>query len=352
MDAEKVSIVVPIYNVEKYIHRCINSILNQTYKNIEVILVDDGSPDQCGDIADQYANRDTRVKTYHKPNGGLSDARNYGMYHVTGHFTMFVDSDDWLEVDAIERMINHSKSFNADVVQSAFYYAHESYLLFDQRYYAKSGDLLLLDNETLMKELIKNETVKNFAWGKLYKTSLIKDIPFKKGVLFEDVYWAYQVMHRVKMFIHIQAPLYHYLQREDSIVSTYTERNLDILEGLRERHAFIEKHYKSLTADSYRALLETSLIHYNLLTLNRKVDRKGKHRRKIQHTLNMKFEKYIEAAEKEAELSRQLRLFYIHPYLNIFYLGGRKIGRKLTFRSRTNGLEKIKVPNKNGVQLV
>ena len=151
----KVSVVVPIYKVEKYIHRCLGSIIAQTYTNLEIVLVDDGSPDSCGSIAEQYQARDDRVKVFHKENGGLSDARNYGMEHVTGEYTIFVDSDDWLELQAVEKMLRQILTFKADVVQSAFYYAHDSYLLFDQRYFSKSGDLIILDREKLMEELVK-----------------------------------------------------------------------------------------------------------------------------------------------------------------------------------------------------
>lgn len=203
LQKEKVSIVVPIYNVEKYLKRCVDSIINQTYSNLEIILVNDGSPDNCGKVADNYQERDARIKVFHKANGGLSDARNYGMNQVTGEFTMFVDSDDWLKKNMIEIMISNSNTYQADVVQSAFYYAYDDKLLVDNRHH-KAGDTpVCLDNKTLMHELVINEKVKNFAWGKLYKTKLIRDIPFEKGVLFEDVFWTHQVMHRVDVFVLI-----------------------------------------------------------------------------------------------------------------------------------------------------
>ncbi|UPG64504.1 glycosyltransferase family 2 protein [Metabacillus endolithicus] len=186
----KVSVVVPIYNVEKYIHKCIDSILNQTYENIEIILVNDGSPDNCGQIIEYYSKLDCRIKVIHKQNGGLSDARNHGMKYVTGEFTLFVDSDDWLEINMIEELVKNSIHYNADIVQVAFYYAYEDYILFDDRYFSKDDPPFLLNNSSLMYELLINEKVKNFAWGKLYKTNYIKNIPFKKGVLFEDVYWG------------------------------------------------------------------------------------------------------------------------------------------------------------------
>lgn len=117
---DKVSVVVPIYRVEKYLNRCIDSILNQTYRNIEIILVNDGSPDRCGSIAEEYAANDSRIKVIHKENGGLSDARNAGMEKVTSKYMIFVDSDDWLAANAIDILLSTSKKYKADVVQSAF----------------------------------------------------------------------------------------------------------------------------------------------------------------------------------------------------------------------------------------
>lgn len=334
---KKVSIVVPIYKVEKYLYRCVDSILNQTYINLEIILVDDGSPDNCGDIAENYAKKDHRVKVLHKENGGLSDARNYGMKFVRGDYTLFVDSDDWLEPNMIEEMVKMSEQFKADVVQTAFYYAYDDYLLYD-----KNDNLpAVLDHHSLMKELVINESVKNFAWGKLYRTSLIKDIPFKKGVLFEDVFWAHHVMHRVHTYVLSPQPMYYYYQREDSIVATYTPRNLDILKGLKERHRFIEENYPELTNSSYKLLLSTSIMHYNLLLANRRQDQDRIHRKEIQHFLKENQTNLMKAVENAPPLKKQLILFNIHPYMNICFLFLNRVLRKLKVLPQPVGLERI-----------
>ncbi|WML51597.1 glycosyltransferase family 2 protein [Neobacillus sp. PS3-12] len=335
-----VSIVVPIYRVEKYLRRCLQSILQQTYKQLEIILVDDGSPDDCGKMAEEFARKDNRIKVFHKENGGLSDARNYGMKYVTGDYTIFVDSDDWLAANMVEQMMNVSEEYQADIVQTAFYYAYDEYLLFDNRYYAKDDYPIVLD-QTLMCELVKNEKVKNFAWGKLYKTSIIRNIPFRKGVLFEDVFWAHTVMHKVNKLVLLTQPLYYYFQRSDSIVATYTPRNLDILKGLKERHQFIETFYKELVNESYRVILETSLIHYNLLLLNRKQDLDGKYKREIWKYINKNYQNLKMAVESEHSLRNQLTLFTIHPSLNIGYLFLKKILRKFYIVPRPIGLEKV-----------
>lgn len=339
----RVSIIVPIYKVEKYIYRCVDSILQQTYSNLEIILVNDGSPDNCGEIADDYRNKDTRVKVIHKLNGGLSDARNKGMELVTGEYVMFVDSDDWLDKNTVEIMVNNSLNFKADVVQTAFYYAYDDKLLVDNRYYKESDPSVLLDNKALMYELVKNEKVKNFAWGKLYKTKLIKDIPFEIGVLFEDVFWAYQVMHQVESYLILHEPLFYYYQRDDSIVATYSPRNLDIIKGLKERHDFIEQHYEELIDESYKTILKTCLIHYNLLVLNRKNDKDRKHRKKIKNYLKKNDHSFRNAIKNDQQLRRQLLLFSLHPYVNIGFLGSRKILRKMRVLSQPRGLKQVSI---------
>ncbi|WP_077214399.1 glycosyltransferase family 2 protein [Bacillus dakarensis] len=337
----KVSVVVPIYKVEKYLHRCVESIVNQTYPILEIILVDDGSPDGCGKIADAYAENDKRILSVHKENGGLSDARNYGMQYATGEFTIFVDSDDWLEHNMIETLVETSIKYGADVVQTAFYYAHDHELFYDNRYYQRQDLPVVLNNQTLMKELVINERVKNFAWGKLYKTNLIKDIPFKKGVLFEDVFWAHQVMQRVHTFVLLNQPLCYYYQRSDSIVANYTPRNLDIIKGLKERHNFIERYYQDLKDESLKMILKTSLIHYNLLLVNRRKDAGGKYRDELQTYIKENYSTLKNAVNDDKQLKIQLCLFKIHPTLYISYLIYLKILRALGLVPKPLMLEKV-----------
>ncbi len=337
----KVSVVVPIYKVEKYLNRCVDSILNQTYTNLEVILVDDGSPDNCGKIADNYSKNDKRVKVIHKQNGGLSDARNCGMEYVTGEYTVFVDSDDWLDNKMIGEMVNAINKFNADVVQTSFYYAYENYLLFDNRHFQKDSPPVILYRKTLMYELVRNDTVKNFAWGKLYKTSLIRGIPFEVGVLFEDVFWAYKVMHQVNKYVILNQPMCYYCQRSDSIVSTYTPRNLDFIKGLKVRHHFIEQFYEGLVDESYKLILKSSLIHYNMLLINRKKDKSGLNRKEIQFYIKSNFDKLKKAVDDDTRLKTQLFLFSIHPSLNILFQLINKIIIKLVPSLQKNSFERI-----------
>ena len=261
----KISIIVPVYKVEKYINRCLDSILNQSYKNLEIILVDDGSPDRCGEVCKEYAKKDSRIRVIHKENGGLSDARNFGMKYITGEYTLFLDSDDYIEKNCIETLLKVAQENKSDIIQSGFYYDYDTYLLYDDRYYTEDSPIVNLDNNSLMRELVINERVKNFVWGKLYKSELIRDKYFKKGVLFEDVFWAHNIMKDVKKYTIIHKLLWYYTQREDSIVGKYSSKNLDILKGLKERKEFLKINYPNLLGEINKLIFTTSMLHYNII---------------------------------------------------------------------------------------
>lgn len=337
----KISVIVPIYKVEKYLNRCIDSILNQTYKNLEIILVDDGSPDECGRIADEYQSNDSRIKSVHKKNGGLSDARNYGMGYVTGEYVLFVDSDDWLKEEMIETLYNLSIKNNADIVQSGFYYAYDNYLLYDDRYYTEDMEPVELNRQELMRELVINEKVKNFAWGKLYRIDLIKDIPFEKGVLFEDVFWAHKVMDRVNKYVICHKPMCYYLQRGDSIVSTYTIKNLDIIKGLKIRHKFIKENYPELKSESYKILTRTILMHYYLLDKNKDKDKDESYRKELKDYIVDNYEDIVFSIKDDNELSIEVKLFKFNYFLSRLYVNSNRVLRKLKLKSQSKPLKKI-----------
>lgn len=337
----KVSVIVPIYKVENYLNRCVDSILNQTYKNIEVILVDDGSPDKCGEISDSYAINDSRVKSLHKENGGLSDARNYGMRYLTGEYVVFVDSDDWIKEEMIETLVGLAMDLKADIVQSGFYYVYETYLLYDDRYYSEDMLPIQLNKNELMREIVINERVKNFAWGKLYKTNLIKDLYFEKGVLFEDVFWAHKVMDRVDKYVICHKPMCYYLQRNDSIVSTYTVKNIDIIKGLKERHKFIEENYKELINESYKILTKTILLHYYLLNKNRDKDLDGYYRKELRGYIINNYLNIQKAIKDDKELSNEVKLFKLNYLLSRAYVNINKVLRKVKLKEQSPALKKV-----------
>jgi glycosyltransferase involved in cell wall biosynthesis len=348
LNQKRVSMIVPVYKVENYLSRCIESLIAQTYQNIEIILVNDGSPDSCGEMIEYYADHDQRIIPIHKENGGVSEARNTGMAYASGEYTFFVDGDDWIAPTLVTRLVEQMEQCNADVVQTAHYYAYQEYLLYDDRFEQRDDSPVVLDNHQLMRELVLNQVVKNFAWGKLYKTELIIDILFQEGIFFEDVFWSHLVMQRVHTYVITHEPLYYYYQHEDSIVGSFSEKNLDFLKSLKQRHKFLEKHYSHLVEDSYKEIAKAHMIHYQLLLKYRKIDPAGLYRTEIVLYIRQNFSLLYKAIQQDKELKQELTFFHIHPYLYIVFLSVKKGLRMMHLLPKPQGLERMMVTEKNG----
>lgn len=233
----KVSIIIPMYNVEKYIEKCIESVINQTYKNLEIILVNDGSPDNCKGIAKHYSKFDNRIKVINKNNGGLSDARNAGLKIVTGDYVCFVDSDDYIELNTIEVLINSEGTLNPDVI--VFSYFNEK-VDFNESIISKTPVQLDVENLESMTSII------GYAWNKLYKTSLIKDcnISFIKGLsLVEDIVFNENIFLNAEKIHYLNKPLYHYIDRKrSSLIKQYHEKSFDLQKmGYKSRENVMKK---------------------------------------------------------------------------------------------------------------
>jgi glycosyltransferase involved in cell wall biosynthesis len=237
-----ISIIVPIYKVEKYLKKCIESILKQTYKNIEIILVDDGSPDNCGEICDDYKQMDKRIKVIHKNNGGLSEARNYGIREARGDYLLFVDSDDFIAENICEILINNINKYSADMAICNFYYVFENKKAIKNEMSSKK-DAQVLEKENIIREYFLNYSVDlNVAWNKLYKKDIFKGknaILFPVGKLHEDTYIMYKIYYNLNRLVRINEPLYYYRQRNDSIISSFSIKNVeDIIGYIKDYYIF------------------------------------------------------------------------------------------------------------------
>ena len=239
----KISIVLPIYNVEKYLYKSIESIGLFNQEQVEIILVNDGSTDGSLDICRCFAHKFSNVSIINKSNGGLSDARNAGINAAKGEYIYFLDSDDWLVSNAIMTLYDFAIKNKCEVVQAGFYYAYPNYLLFDDRYICEETHPFVLNKEETMRELIKNTYIKNFVWGKLYKTSIVKRHLNPVGKYFEDAYWQHLIINEISCYGIIPQPLYYYRQRGDSISGHFSLKNIDLLEGYKERYYFIRDNY-------------------------------------------------------------------------------------------------------------
>lgn len=240
---ELISVIVPIFNVEKYLNRCIESLLNQTYKNIELILVDDGSTDRCGEICDMYAIKDSRVKVIHKKNGGLSDARNVGLNIARGYYISFVDSDDWVHSDYLKLMYEYLVNNNADIC--------ECDILITSNFVTEITDTIittdLYDTKSALRELIKDTVFHQHVWNKLYKKESINGIKFPIGKINEDEFWTYKVFGNCNRIVKLNKVLYYYFQRNTSIMgSKYNLNRLDALKAKSLRQSYIQEFFPSL----------------------------------------------------------------------------------------------------------
>ena len=263
---EKITVIVPVYNVENYLNKCLDSLINQTYKNLEIIVINDGSTDNSGEICQEYAQKDNRIIYVEQENGGLSDARNAGLERMTGSYVTFVDSDDWVEPNYVEVLHNKLIGYQADIAIGNYYSYNEDEAMYyfhvnSESYYEK-----LYDNISIFENLYDAKQMKSFslisAWGKLYKAELFDYIRFDKGKLGEDGYINQKLYLLVQKVIYINQGLYAYRQRSGSITKTWTEKWMHALvDAMSERITLLanmgyplEKHLAV-----YRPMLEVSI---------------------------------------------------------------------------------------------
>ena len=250
------SVIVPVYKVEAYLRECVDSILAQTYQNLEIILVDDGSPDNCGAICDEYAAKDSRVKVIHKPNGGLSDARNAGMAIATGEYLMFVDSDDLLTPNAAQTLMELALKEQADVVIGG-------HLRFEEQppqIPACSTSTMVHTPEEATVDMLQNGCA---AWARVFRRSIHAGVDFPVGEINEDEAIVLRLYQRCRRIVKTYAVVYFYRCRPESITTTsYNPKKLIWVKHCRDNLAFVRAHYPALEADAatrYRGSLTWSM---------------------------------------------------------------------------------------------
>lgn len=259
-----ISVIVPVYKVEMYLHRCVESILSQTYKDFELILVDDGSPDNCGAICEEYAKRDSRIIVIHQENGGLSAARNAGIdwafTNSNSDWLFFVDSDDFIHPMTLQSLLNASAQHDVDISIGG--------------YQRTSGDAPIVDSASLIGVLwntedffIQHNINAVVAWGKLYRKALFQGIRYPVGKIHEDEFTTHKLLFQCEQVTVISQPLYGYYENESSIMeSTWNPKRLALLDALKEKITFFEQRKSFTLRDFSIRLLANSLaylIHKN-----------------------------------------------------------------------------------------
>ena len=244
--SDLVSIIVPVYRVEKYINKCVDSVLRQSYKNFELILVDDGSPDNCGNICDDYANSDNRIKVIHKQNGGLSSARNAGIDVAKGDYVTFLDSDDVIENHYFEKLLSLCKQNQAQIAIMKMMRVPAD---FNEKEYvpqSKNAGIEILSPEKAIEYSLLQKEYTCCAPGKLYEKEVLKKIRFPEGRLSEDLATCHLFLDKAKKVAYSHEIGYYYRQHERSIMHIFKKERLDALEWAESIEAFCKKSYPSI----------------------------------------------------------------------------------------------------------
>lgn len=255
-----ISVIIPVYKVEQYLNQCIDSIVSQTYKNIEIILVDDGSPDNCPYICDDWKRKDPRVKVIHKKNGGLSDARNAGLDLASGDFIGFVDSDDWIEPDMYEKLLKVLIDENADISSCG---TIDSY---DNSERNRSFPYSVGGSELFLKMIYKDTTFPVSTWNKLYRKKCWETLRFPLGKICEDAFTTYLLVDNANKIVQIPDLLYHYRIRENSIMtSNFRHSRMDEEEAWRRNYQYVQTKYPNIGKYAYDFYLQKVYMLLNLI---------------------------------------------------------------------------------------
>jgi glycosyltransferase involved in cell wall biosynthesis len=245
-----ISVIIPVYKVEQYLPKCLDAVLNQTYRNLEIILVDDGSPDRCGEICDEYAKKDSRIRVIHKENGGLSDARNVGIDAAKGEYLAFADSDDWLEPDAYEQLLSAARRHHASLVCAGRYDED------DRTGECKPGLCPVKEEMVGAAELVRRifhwDHLDSAAWDKLYARHLFASIRYPVGYIMEDVPTTYRIAFLAGGGVLLPKPLYHYRHRSGSITAAaaVSEKSFHFLQHAEQIYKNIVENYPELERDA------------------------------------------------------------------------------------------------------
>lgn len=242
---ELISVIVPIYKVEKYLDHCIESIVNQTYKNLEIILVDDGSPDRCPEICEEWALKDNRIKVIHQKNSGSGQARNVALDVASGEFIGFVDSDDFISEYMYERLHSYAVE-NVDVVECQIISTESDNIDFD---YSVDCNVNLCSKEEALKLHIEDKLFRQTPPNKLYRRTTISDIRFPVGKLIDDEFWTYRVLGNARNLISITSKMYAYRQQSESVMhKCFSLQRLQAIEAKSDRLNYLSYNFPNLVS--------------------------------------------------------------------------------------------------------
>lgn len=309
-----VSIIVPIYNVEKYLVKCVDSIINQTYKNIEILLINDGSTDNSGKICDEIAKKDNRIKVFHKKNGGLSDARNYGISKSKGEYLSFIDSDDYIDDDMIEQLYYGCINNNIDIASCAKYLedVNGKYKIIN-----KIKNKTQFGREQALKMIFLSQNIDTSACDKLFKKTLFENVKFPDGKYYEDLGTIYKIVDISNGIYHIGFPKYHYINRTGSITkSKFNIKHLDSLFFSEE----ICKYYKNKNKEIYECANALYYLTLNDILQSLYTKKAIKDNKEIYIKIRKDYKKNILNMLKCKYISKLKKIMIIAVYLKLYFV--------------------------------
>ena len=242
-----ISVIIPVYNVEDYLHYAIESLGKQTYKNFEIILVNDGSTDDSGKLCDDYSEKHSNVRVFHKENGGLSDARNFGVQKAKGEFITFLDPDDYLEAYSLELLVSIQEKNNCDIVSTRVK-ATELYNVYSNHSLTEEDikNVIVMDRDVFLEEAFYDKVATVSACGKLYRKSIL-EIPFPKGRIYEDLYIISEHVEKANKIVHTPIQIYNYYKRQGSIVnSKFTSKQYDFFDAIAYNRQVIREKFNNV----------------------------------------------------------------------------------------------------------
>lgn len=269
-----ISVIVPVYNVEEYLNRCVESIVRQTYKYLEIILVDDGSTDDCPQMCDEWKKKDKRVRVIHQANAGAGKARNKALDSVQGDFVVFVDSDDYIAPTMFEFLYKQF-SKDVDIVECEYCITRDDDVVFDD--YARSYVAKYYVAQEAMRENITDHIFRQLIWNKMYRKNIILNIRFPEGKKIDDEFWTYQVIGKARKLVYTDKVLYAYRQQGESVMhSLDSEKRFQAIEAKIQRHKYICERMPELEEESIFNLWFTCIYQGQLvLRTMKKIEQKN-----------------------------------------------------------------------------
>lgn len=273
-----ISVIIPVYNVKDYLHECVESIFAQTYTDLEIILVDDGSTDGSSELCEDFAKKDARVHVIHQKNQGPSAARNAGLEAMHGDYVAFLDSDDYWLPTAMDHMLSLSQKYSADYVVCPCLRLEPDKSLHPYNNHARANGTEVFDGNARMESYISLRKQTNAVWGKLYTRRLFNEIRFAPGKIMEDVFISYQLIHAASRVVIDETPQYVYRNRANSLMtSAVSIRNYDVIEGRQLEADFVSQHYPELSGH-VQARLCSAAVELSIITARGKFSNAEKDR--------------------------------------------------------------------------